>query len=147
MYFSLVFYWDSLSYLLMLFEVNSHHKTQNNREIYLAKTLIAVAVTDIFCWIPIEVIGFLTFMGIDVTSKVYAWVIVVVLPINSALNPIIYTFSAMLRRRQRNNLLESLSNRLSYSNTNEEKRSGEINRSSISASGKQSVHSIQTIMK
>lgn len=38
-------------------EVNSHHKTQNSREINLAKTLIAVAVTDMFCWIPIGVIG------------------------------------------------------------------------------------------
>ncbi|XP_061194819.1 uncharacterized protein LOC133202983 [Saccostrea echinata] len=80
-------------------EVSSQRTTQKKREINLAKTLIMVAVTDMFCWIPIGVIGLLTFFGIDVTAKVYAWVIVVVLPINSALNPIIYTFSAILRRR------------------------------------------------
>ncbi|XP_061171947.1 G-protein coupled receptor GRL101-like [Saccostrea echinata] len=71
--------------------------TEKRREIALAKTLIAVAVTDMFCWIPIGVIGLLTFLGVDVTSKVYAWVVVVVLPINSALNPLIYTFSAIIR--------------------------------------------------
>ncbi|XP_061171655.1 G-protein coupled receptor GRL101-like [Saccostrea echinata] len=80
-------------------EVSSQRNMQRRRETNLAKTLIAVAMTDMFCWIPIGVIGLLTFMGIDVTPKVYAWVVVVVLPINSALNPIIYTFSAILRRR------------------------------------------------
>lgn len=42
--------------------------------------------------------GLLTLMGTDVTAQVYAWVIVVVLPINSALNPIIYTVWEMYRR-------------------------------------------------
>ncbi|XP_062611991.1 G-protein coupled receptor GRL101-like [Saccostrea cucullata] len=79
--------------------VNLKCTSQKKREISLAKTLIMVAVTDMLCWIPIGVIGFLTFVGIDVTTKAYAWVIVVVLPINSALNPIIYTFSAILRHR------------------------------------------------
>ncbi|XP_062568633.1 G-protein coupled receptor GRL101-like [Saccostrea cucullata] len=81
-------------------EVSSKRTSQKKREINLAKTLIMVAVTDMFCWIPIGVIGLLTFFGKDVTAKVYAWVIVVVLPINSALNPIIYTFSAILRRKR-----------------------------------------------
>ncbi|XP_061179593.1 G-protein coupled receptor GRL101-like [Saccostrea echinata] len=70
---------------------------QRRREIGLAKTLITVAITDMFCWIPIGSIGLLTFMGIDVTVQVYAWIIVAVLPINSALNPLIYTFSAIMR--------------------------------------------------
>ncbi|XP_062589130.1 relaxin receptor 2-like isoform X2 [Saccostrea cucullata] len=80
-------------------EVSSQRNIQGRLELSLAKTLIAVAMTDMFCWIPIGVIGLLTFLGIDFTSKVYAWVVVVVLPINSALNPIIYTFSAIIRRR------------------------------------------------
>uniref|UniRef100_K1QEI9 G-protein coupled receptors family 1 profile domain-containing protein n=1 Tax=Magallana gigas TaxID=29159 RepID=K1QEI9_MAGGI len=79
--------------------VNSSHSAQRRREINLAKTLVAVAITDMLCWIPVGVIGLLTFKGTDVTAQVYAWVIVVVLPINSALNPMIYTFSEILRRR------------------------------------------------
>ncbi|XP_062583978.1 G-protein coupled receptor GRL101-like [Saccostrea cucullata] len=67
-------------------------------EINIAKSLMAVAVTDVLCWVTIGTIGFLTFMGIDVTNKVYAWVIVVILPINSALNPLIYLFSVMMNR-------------------------------------------------
>jgi leucine-rich repeat-containing G protein-coupled receptor 8 len=38
-------------------EVKSQPLNQRRREIGLAKTLIAVAVTDIFCWIPIGTIG------------------------------------------------------------------------------------------
>ncbi|XP_061179591.1 G-protein coupled receptor GRL101-like [Saccostrea echinata] len=72
--------------------------SQKRTEIKLAKSLMAVAVTDVLCWITIGTIGFLTFMGIDVTNKVYAWVIVVVLPINSALNPLIYLLSVILNR-------------------------------------------------
>ncbi|XP_056001675.1 G-protein coupled receptor GRL101-like [Ostrea edulis] len=74
------------------------HSTQNRNETSLAKILIAVAVTDLLCWIPLGTIGLLTFVGVHITPKVYAWVVVVVLPINSALNPLIYTFSAIIKQ-------------------------------------------------
>ncbi|XP_062583977.1 G-protein coupled receptor GRL101-like [Saccostrea cucullata] len=64
---------------------------QRRREMGIAKTLITVAVTDMLCWIPIGAIGLLTFMGIDVTVQVYAWIIVAVLPINSSLDHDIHT--------------------------------------------------------
>jgi hypothetical protein len=40
----------------------------------------------------------LTFFGISVPSDVYAWIVVVVLPINSALNPLVYTLTTVIRR-------------------------------------------------
>lgn len=46
----------------------------------------------------LSIIGFLALGGVDISSDVYAWVIVLVLPINSALNPFIYTFSMMYRQ-------------------------------------------------
>ncbi|XP_048746992.2 G-protein coupled receptor GRL101-like [Ostrea edulis] len=78
--------------------LQTHQSTRKLKEMSLAKILIAVAITDMLCWIPIGVIGFLTFIGVDITPKVYAWVVVVVLPINSALNPVIYTFSAAIKQ-------------------------------------------------
>lgn len=42
--------------------------------------------------------GLLASGGVDISSDVYAWVIVLVLPINSALNPFIYTFSMIYRQ-------------------------------------------------
>lgn len=41
--------------------------------------------------------GFLTFTGIGVRSQEYAWVVVVLLPVKSALNPLIYMFSEILK--------------------------------------------------
>ncbi|XP_061186566.1 G-protein coupled receptor GRL101-like [Saccostrea echinata] len=70
-----------------------------DREISLAKTLIAIVITDMFCWIPIGIIGTVTFFGTEVSIEVYAWIIVLVLPINSALNPILYTLTAVVRQK------------------------------------------------
>lgn len=69
------------------------------REISLAKTLVAIIVTDMLCWIPIGVIGMVTFYGEEFPSDVYAWIIVLVLPVNSALNPILYTMTAVIRQK------------------------------------------------
>ncbi|XP_061195208.1 G-protein coupled receptor GRL101-like [Saccostrea echinata] len=77
------------------------------REITLAKSVVAVVMTDLLCWIPIGIIGMLTFSGIDVSREVYAWIIVLVLPINSAINPILYTLSGVIRDRRRRKVNET----------------------------------------
>lgn len=47
------------------------------------------------------ILGLMAYGGIGVSPDIYAWVIVVVLPINSALNPFIYTFSMIYRQQTR----------------------------------------------
>lgn len=46
-----------VSVVRMRENIKSCHSTSRRREINLAKTLVAVAITDMFCWIPIGVIG------------------------------------------------------------------------------------------
>uniref|UniRef100_K1PQF8 G-protein coupled receptors family 1 profile domain-containing protein n=1 Tax=Magallana gigas TaxID=29159 RepID=K1PQF8_MAGGI len=70
----------------------------SKREMAVFKSLSYVVLSDTFCWIPIIIIGLLASGGVDISSDVYAWVIVLVLPINSALNPFIYTFSMIYRQ-------------------------------------------------
>ena len=36
--------------------------------------------------------------GATITSEVYAWVVVFLLPLNSAINPLLYTISAIKQR-------------------------------------------------
>uniref|UniRef100_K1PPZ1 G-protein coupled receptors family 1 profile domain-containing protein n=1 Tax=Magallana gigas TaxID=29159 RepID=K1PPZ1_MAGGI len=43
--------------------------------------------------------GLLALGGVNISSDVYAWIVVVVLPINSALNPFIYTLSIMNKNK------------------------------------------------
>ncbi|XP_060062972.1 uncharacterized protein LOC132543479 [Ylistrum balloti] len=73
--------------------------TQNRkREIALARSLFLVVASDFLCWFPIGVIGVWTRSGGTVSADVYAWVMVFVLPINSAINPFLYTYIYIKRK-------------------------------------------------
>ncbi|XP_056002472.1 G-protein coupled receptor GRL101-like [Ostrea edulis] len=86
------------------------------REKALAVTVLSVVLTDILCWIPIGTIGMLTFFGVSIASDVYAWILVVVLPINSALNPLLYTLTTVIRRmrRRESDIVSQLKQQLTY---------------------------------
>ncbi|XP_048775314.2 G-protein coupled receptor GRL101-like [Ostrea edulis] len=86
------------------------------REKALAVTVFGVVLTDILCWIPVGTIGMLTFFGMAVPPDVYAWIIVVVLPINSALNPLLYTLTAIIgrMRRRESDVVSQLKHQLAY---------------------------------
>ncbi|XP_047494628.1 uncharacterized protein LOC125042785 [Penaeus chinensis] len=52
-----------------------------------------IVITNCVCWLPIACVKAAALANIEVHSGVYAWLVVLVLPINSAINPILYTFS------------------------------------------------------
>lgn len=56
----------------------------------LQKRVTSLLVTDFLCWIPICCIGFIYLAGVPVDPVVYAVCGIVILPINSAINPILY---------------------------------------------------------
>ncbi|KAH9523237.1 hypothetical protein Btru_066179 [Bulinus truncatus] len=69
-----------------------------SQEINIAKKLAFVAVSDFLCWFPIGIMGMFTLNGYEFNPEVYAWMAVFVLPVNSALNPFIYTIPAIYNR-------------------------------------------------
>ncbi|OWF53099.1 G-protein coupled receptor GRL101 [Mizuhopecten yessoensis] len=73
---------------------------KQDTDIAVARALTAVVATDFFCWFPIGVLGIWTSLGGSVSGDVYAWVMVFVLPINSALNPFLYTFANTWKKRK-----------------------------------------------
>ncbi|XP_069125523.1 G-protein coupled receptor GRL101-like [Argopecten irradians] len=76
--------------------------TQNRqREMTVAVTLFFVVMSDFCCWFPIGIMGVLSRCGIRIPSDVYAWVMVFVLPINAAINPLLYTGTAVWRIRRK----------------------------------------------
>ncbi|XP_033752655.1 G-protein coupled receptor GRL101-like [Pecten maximus] len=76
--------------------------TQNRkREMTVAITLFFVVLSDFCCWFPIGVMGVLSRYGVKIPDEVYAWVMVFVLPINAAINPFLYTATAIWRMRQK----------------------------------------------
>ncbi|XP_062576818.1 uncharacterized protein LOC134238715 [Saccostrea cucullata] len=73
-------------------------KDNRKREMAVLKSLSYVVLSDMCCWIPIILIGIMAHGGMEISFDVYAWVVVLVLPLNSALNPFIYTFIVIYRQ-------------------------------------------------
>ncbi|XP_053380125.1 G-protein coupled receptor GRL101-like [Mercenaria mercenaria] len=66
------------------------------RDLKVARNLLLVVATDFLCWFPIGVMGIMALSGHVISGDVYAWAAVFILPINSALNPILYTLTAII---------------------------------------------------
>ena len=75
--------------------------TNLNKESAMAKRLVFIVMTDFCCWMPIIIINILCLTGhFDDPDKIaYVWIAVFVLPLNSSLNPILYTFSTERAKR------------------------------------------------
>ncbi|XP_072040393.1 G-protein coupled receptor GRL101-like [Amphiura filiformis] len=64
----------------------------------------AIVATDFACWFPVIVLGILVQARVlTLPPSVYAWCVTFVLPINSAINPYLYTIAAIIsfRRKQK----------------------------------------------
>lgn len=66
-----------------------------------AARLFFIIFTDFCCWMPVIILGILSLTNNFHDSKgaAYVWIAVFVLPINSSINPILYTFSTDYVRR------------------------------------------------
>ena len=75
--------------------------TKKLRELTIARRLITVAVSDFLCWFPIGLLGILVSVGVPVPGEVNVAMAIFVLPLNSALNPFLYTFNVLMERRRK----------------------------------------------
>ena len=71
-------------------------KRRYKEDLVIARHLSLVVMTDFCCWFPICVMGVMSQTGHDMTEHVYAWSAVVVMPVNSAINPLLYTAAPAL---------------------------------------------------
>lgn len=69
-------------------------KAEKREDAILAIRFFFIVVTDCLCWIPIVVIKVMALANVSISSSIYGWLVVFIIPINSALNPIIYTLAA-----------------------------------------------------
>ncbi|KAJ8033569.1 hypothetical protein HOLleu_23859 [Holothuria leucospilota] len=72
----------------------------NAEEVKMAAKMSFIVGTDLLCWVPIITAGVLTEFGTEISIELYAWLVVVVMPINSALNPFIYTIPLMKKKKR-----------------------------------------------
>ena len=80
--------------------VSDQAKRRYRKSVKTALQLFLVVVTTEFlCWFPIFVMGLLVASddNTQIPNDAYAWSAVVIMPINSAINPLLYTFRKVLK--------------------------------------------------
>ena len=66
-------------------------------EIKLTARCSAIVATDFCCWFPVIILGILVqTKTITLKPSVFAWCVTFVIPINSAINPYLYTISEIV---------------------------------------------------
>ncbi|KAJ8026620.1 hypothetical protein HOLleu_31509 [Holothuria leucospilota] len=70
-------------------------------QLQIAVKVSFLVISDFVCWMPIIIMGFLALTPSAVTGDVYAWTAIVILPINSAVNPHLYTFLIEKKRKEK----------------------------------------------
>ena len=75
--------------------------TNTPRDLTVARRLITVVVSDFLCWFPIGVLGLMANSGTPVPGEVNVAMAIFVLPLNSALNPFLYTLNMLMEKRRK----------------------------------------------
>ncbi|ESO12464.1 hypothetical protein HELRODRAFT_62159 [Helobdella robusta] len=72
-------------------ENNLGNKVMKRKIQTVDKRLFLIVWTNVLCWFPITLIKIMALNSITISDSFYAWLTIFVVPINSALNPIIYS--------------------------------------------------------
>lgn len=84
-------------YTFMYKEISQAAKERRQRPSDPMKIALIVA-TNFVAWSPTIIMGFIALAGYAFPTSVYSWVAVLVLPVNSAINPMIYTIPNIRRQ-------------------------------------------------
>ncbi|OTF77708.1 hypothetical protein BLA29_004098 [Euroglyphus maynei] len=71
-----------------------------------------IVITNFLCWFPVIIMGFLALGGIHIPGAAYSWIAVLVLPLNSATNPAIYTLLQLIPNFRSQTQQKRIDNRL-----------------------------------
>nr|KAG5710561.1 hypothetical protein BaRGS_013207 [Batillaria attramentaria] len=93
--------------------------SRRSQEVMIARRLITIVMSDFLCWFPIGLLGLLAAQGTPIPGEVGVGVAIFVLPLNSALNPFLYTINVMLERRRKRQEAVLLTSLLSQKTKNE----------------------------
>ena len=70
-------------------------------ELRMAIRMSALVFTDFCTWVPLVTVSILVQVNVIVIDPVvYAWTVVFVIPINSAINPFLYTLVTFIQDRE-----------------------------------------------
>uniref|UniRef100_A0A1L8DJQ2 Putative glycoprotein hormone receptor n=1 Tax=Nyssomyia neivai TaxID=330878 RepID=A0A1L8DJQ2_9DIPT len=100
------------SYVKMLRAIRSSgsamRSSLSGRENVVARRFAIIVATDCACWLPVIVVKIAALAGVQISPSLYAWLAVLVLPVNSALNPVLYTLTTAAFKQQLTKFVYSL---------------------------------------
>ncbi|XP_009695618.1 PREDICTED: relaxin receptor 1-like, partial [Cariama cristata] len=90
---TIVFAYSGMFYSLHITASKTAERSICSREVAIAKRFFFIVFTDALCWIPIFLLKLLSLLQVEIPGTITSWVVIFILPINSALNPILYTIT------------------------------------------------------
>ncbi|XP_073469453.1 relaxin receptor 2 [Aquarana catesbeiana] len=82
-------------------EIRSHI----HMDVAVANRFFFIVFSDAVCWIPVFLLKILSLFHVDIPGTVTSWIVIFILPINSALNPILYTLTTSFFKEKLKQLL------------------------------------------
>ena len=79
---------------IVYLQAQSSKQAGRGMDLNLLKRILLIVFTNLLCWIPLSTYILCAYNGITPLSDVTVWIVILVLPINSAANPVLYTLSA-----------------------------------------------------
>ena len=80
--------------------LSSTDTSRKQQDLNIARRLITIAATDFLCWFPVGLLGLLAATGTAVPGEVNVAMATLVIPLNSAMNPFLYTMNVLLEQRR-----------------------------------------------
>ncbi|KAL3271130.1 hypothetical protein HHI36_021627 [Cryptolaemus montrouzieri] len=106
----------SYAYLRMINEIKasgvacrSTRQSQDSDKV--AQRFGIIVLTDSLCWVPVIIVKLTALSGVPIPPDLYAWLAIFILPINSALNPILYTLTTTVFKKQVHKIVNSFLNK------------------------------------
>ncbi|XP_041428579.1 relaxin receptor 2 isoform X2 [Xenopus laevis] len=90
---TIVFSYSSMFYSIHKTGAKTAERSVLSREVTIAKRFFFIVFTDALCWIPIFLLKAVSLTEAEIPGTITSWVVIFILPINSALNPILYTLT------------------------------------------------------
>ena len=82
-------------------KMSSTDMGRKQQDMNIARRLITIATTDFLCWFPVGLLGLLASTGTVVPGEVNVAMATLVIPLNSAINPFLYTMNVVMEKRRR----------------------------------------------
>ena len=75
--------------------------SQRSQDTDIARRLFTIAISDFLCWFPIGLLGMLASNDIPISGEISVVMAIIVMPLNSAINPFLYTLNVILDKTRR----------------------------------------------